>query len=348
MVCRPRLDMSKIKDIIDFFRLPIFRWVQVEISSHCRSGCLYCPRSIFKESWSERLMPPALFRELLPALKKTALVYLQGWGEPFTNPDILEMIRLAHQCGCRVGTSTNGMLLESSMIEALVAEGIEVVAFSLAGLGHGNDTIRQGTSCEKVMAVIRELNEAKKRAGTDKPAIHIAYMLLDSGMGDLEKIPAAFEGLGISQVVISTLDYIPDPIWENEAIAPRTESEYNKYKKPLDKLVLEGRTRELDIYYRLAHPGKRQPVCTERVTESFFVSSDGSVSPCVFTSLPLPGDALPPPAGAYPFGRLVFGNINTESIIKIWKNPDYKKFRQAFRAGRPPSSCLKCRKLYMS
>jgi len=35
------------------------------------------------------------FTNLVPAFSTPKLVYLQGWGEPFTHPQFFEMVRLA-------------------------------------------------------------------------------------------------------------------------------------------------------------------------------------------------------------------------------------------------------------
>ncbi len=58
-----------------------------------------------------RLFPVELYRRLISAFNKTNLVYLQGWGEPFTNPHFMEFLHIEKKAGCMVGTTTNGMLL---------------------------------------------------------------------------------------------------------------------------------------------------------------------------------------------------------------------------------------------
>ena len=74
---------------------PPLDWIQVEISSLCNGKCIYCPHTEYRGNWQSRLLPMELYLRIIPALKKTKLVHLQGWGEPFTHPDFIDFLRLA-------------------------------------------------------------------------------------------------------------------------------------------------------------------------------------------------------------------------------------------------------------
>ena len=168
------------------------------------------------------------------------MVHLQGWGEPFLHPEFFTMTAIARAAGCRVGTTTNGMLLNPERITRLVASELDVVAFSLAGVDFHNDSIRRGTRLEQILETIRTLNRKKKRVNSLKPAIHVAYMLFRSRMKDLDLLTSLLQGLGISQVVISTLDFVAQPELELETIQPTTEGEYKELKNILQGVVLTG------------------------------------------------------------------------------------------------------------
>jgi MoaA/NifB/PqqE/SkfB family radical SAM enzyme len=92
------------------------------------------------------------------------MVFLQGWGEPFVNDNLMTMIRLAKEAGCKVGTTTNGMLLNKKVITQLVAPGLDMLAFSLAGVDKSNDTVRLGTRIDTILEAIALLSEAKKNS----------------------------------------------------------------------------------------------------------------------------------------------------------------------------------------
>jgi MoaA/NifB/PqqE/SkfB family radical SAM enzyme len=321
-------------------------WVQVEVTSYCNAACIYCPHSVYQGQWASRHLPLATFRQLLPVFAKTRLVYLQGWGEPFLNPDFFEMIALAKQAGCQVGTTTNGMLLDAEKIIKLVESGLDLVAFSLAGTDKENDSIRQGTSLKKVLAAIEELHQAKEKLGRSKPAIHIAYMLLRSGMADLAKLPLVLQGLGVSQVVVSTLDFVARLELEAETVLTEKAGEYRELKALLRELEELAEPFGLKVHYQIKEPGERRLFCPENVQRALFVGSDGSVAPCVFTNLPLAGPVTYAFKGKeLPYRRLTFGNLHELSLPAIWRQPAYAQFRRSFFTGNLVSLCQHCFKL---
>ena len=72
---------------------PQLDWIQVEISSYCNASCVYCPHWAFRRNLQNRFLSIQAFRNLVPAFSNTHLVYLQGWGEPFTHPQFLVLCR---------------------------------------------------------------------------------------------------------------------------------------------------------------------------------------------------------------------------------------------------------------
>jgi len=281
-----------LKDYIQSLCSPELDWIQLEVSSYCDASCVYCPHAVFRQMWANRHLHLSTFRRLLPALSEVKLVYLQGWGEPFQNPDFFRMVKLAKDAGCMVGTSTNGMLLDDKIIGRIIESGMDIIAFSLAGIDENNDMIRKGTRFKTVIETIKSINREKEKTGTALPLINIAYMLLRSRIGDLSRLPAVFSSLGVNQIVISTLDFIPDRELANEALLSDNNAEYERVRSHLDKTVADGKSAGLDIHYNLFNPSKRCEVCTENIQNSLFVSSDGAISPCVFTNIPITESSL--------------------------------------------------------
>lgn len=344
-------------------RLPRLDWLQVEISTDCTAHCCYCPRTVHQERWRSLHMEEKLYRSLLPVFKKTRLVHLQGWGDPFTHPRFFDFARLAKSAGCQVGTTSNGMLLTEQMCERLVRERIDTIGLSLAGTGKENDGYRQGTRLEKVLSVVERIHRIKQRTGADLPQVHIAYLLLKSGRAALDRIPAVLRDRGIAQVVISTLDTVGSPILAPEVISPEDTLEKEALRQHLDDVVEAGLEAGLTIHYQLpALPKSRAgsqhrlegtslcaftapQVCSENVQLAAFIGVTGEVSPCVFGNLPL---TAPPPSlpdsPVRPYRPLVFGTIAATRFDKIWHGHPYTSFREAHRIGVFPPECRTCTK----
>lgn len=293
-------------------------------------------------------MSRATFQKIIPALYKTKLAFLQGWGEPFTHPDFFHFLKHAKKAGCRVGTSTNGMLLDREKITQLVDSELDLIAFSLAGLRETNDKFRCGTRFDKIIETCRLLKKIKAQKKTNLPAVHIAFLLLRSGLEELNQLPEQLKDIGIEQIVVSTLDFIPSQDLEKETIRPRDESEYGELKKQLDKLVDDAARYDLELHYHFAHPDRREPVCTENVLKAAFIAVDGSVAPCVFRKLPINESINITEGPDTEYTPLTFGNIDTEPFDAIWRKAEYNKFRAAFIDNCPLERCCHCPKLYMT
>jgi MoaA/NifB/PqqE/SkfB family radical SAM enzyme len=329
------------------FSSPSLDWIQVEVTSCCNATCSYCPRTVYREAWLNRNLSLEAFERLTPAFTRAKMVFLQGWGEPFLNSDLMTMARIAKKAGCKVGTTTNGMLLNEKIIYQLIECGMDVLAFSLAGIDEKNDALRQGTRLDTILGAIHLLQEIKKNWGKELPAVHIAYILLRSRLGDIEGLPFFLQGLAVSQVVVSTLDFVPCKELEGETIKPSTAEEYEELRARLDAVKVETEQLGVRFHYRLHGAGEGTTTCTENIQRALFVSSDGRVSPCVFTNLPISQDTQICFNGDQRYRRLTFGNVGDASIGDIWRGRAYRDFRESFYGMRLPSICQDCPKLFV-
>ena len=327
--------------------LPSLDWIQVEVSSSCNAACVYCPHTVYRDAWLNRHLPVDLFERLMADEAKPRLIYLQGWGEPLLHPDFLDLVRMAKSAGRNLGTTTNGMLLDPPTAFELVECGMDIVAFSLAGVDERNDVVRKGTRIGQVLDAIHVLNEAKRSLGRDVPKIHVAYMLLRSGLDTVEQLPSVLRERGVNQVVISTLDFVPCRDLENETVIPGTSREYSDLRGRLEALSAEGKRWGLEICSQIYRPGKRRLTCTENVQRALYVSSDGAVSPCPFTNLPVSGAVHMHRAGETPYRPLALGNVREATLTDIWRHKTYRRFRRSFYDGGLPIRCETCPKLFI-
>ena len=322
-----------------------FDWLQIAVTSHCNASCAYCPHTIYRRHWQNRHLSLTTFQRLLPDLKKVKLVYLQGWGEPFLNPDFFTFVSIAKQAGCQVGTTTNATLLTETNISRIVESGIDIIAFSLAGVGENNDTWRQGTSYQKVLETLRSLQACKHHLGKITPRVHIAYMLLRSGLADLERLPKELQGLGISQVVISTLDLVAAPELEKESLSGISRVEAIDIQCQLEKLANIAEKHNLHIHYPDLFVQNQRKECPENIFRAAVISAEGNVSPCVYTNIPVTTGEYFVRGKPNPVQSFYFGNISYLSFQKIWRQPFYRNFRRTMGKGILAEPCCSCLKL---
>ncbi|MCG8512395.1 MAG: radical SAM protein [Rhodospirillales bacterium] len=334
----------------DWFYRPRLDWVQVEVNTDCNARCLYCPTAVLGKDWPRRQMSLETFCAILPNLVRSAqispwrapLIHLQGWGEPFLNPGFFDMAEAAGAAGSRVGTTSNGTRIDEHVAERLVASGIDMISFSVAGVDERGDSLRIGTRLADVFSAIEKVNRARDKAAKPGPSIHIAYMLLRSGLDEVERIPETFAGLGIEEIVVSILNLVPDPALMDQSIRPRTEAEYLALNARLDRVAAAAQEKGMGLSFRFPRPNRPPGLCTENVQAALVVDVDGRVLPCVLDRFLGDGDAHPNPDAH------VFGDLTRESLADIWWKKTYVGFRRSFWDAAPPPRCQRCSRLGQS
>jgi molybdenum cofactor biosynthesis enzyme MoaA len=325
------------------------QWVQVEVTSRCNAACIYCPRTVYRDAWRNRSLSLNLFERVVPAFHKVDLVYLQGWGEPLLHPHLPAMIQMAKAAGPRVGTTTNGMLLDAPMAEALVDAGLDVIAFSLAGTcAATNDRVRAGTRLNQVLKNMALLNEIKRQRGSATPHIHIAYMVLSSGLDELAALPGLVKGCNVAQVVVSTLDFAPCQELAAEVLNADTPSRRENIESAFSNLRASGRAMGIEIHTprRDSVEMAMQAPCTENIQHAMCISAQGEVSPCMLTNIPVTQADFWVHDGPRAYQRMTFGNIGDTLLPIIWRHPAYVDWRAAHADGQIPDCCTACSKLF--
>ena len=315
----------------------------MEITSQCNGSCIYCPSQAYQASWVNRSLPIHHFRRLAGVFERVPYIHLQGWGEPFIHPDFVSMLKMAKAAGCRAGTTTNGLLLNRDCLKTLVEEGLDVIAFSLVGTDEKNDAIRKDTSIKKVIRNIEEIQNLKAQQGRETPKIHIAYMLLKSGLKDVHALPGFISSLGVDQAIVSTLSLVTTPGLKAESFTGCTKQEFLDLKRQLREVKQAGDDKGVDIRFHIAGGAVANKSCSENVERALVIGSDGAVSPCVMGNIPVRGTEY------HYFGdkklmlqRSHFGNALKEHLYDIWDKKEYRKFRKHYAK----SNCRDCLKLY--
>jgi MoaA/NifB/PqqE/SkfB family radical SAM enzyme len=324
---------------------PTLDWIQVEVSSYCNANCIYCPHTAYRNHWQNRYLPLEVFENLIPAFAKAKLVYLQGWGEPFTHPHFFDMLRFAKESGCMVGTTSNATLLSRKSIESLINEGIDVIGFSLAGVDEKNDSIREGTRIRKVLDCIDEIHRVKHKYGIDSPKIHVAYMLMRSRLEDLDRLPRFLGNAGVSETVVSSLSLVVSPEMEAEAALANSETEYLELRSRLAEVKETSAKEGAAVYFHIVPPLVKKFACGENIGSAIVIGSDGSVCPCVMKQIPVNGKNFHYFRGQKcRLENLAFGNLSEDSLNDICHLKAYREIVRDFLRDIPPKACQSCLK----
>lgn len=320
--------MGFLNKLLRRHKPPLMDWIQIEVTSLCGSSCFYCPHTVYRDHWDHGSMSLETFRSISCDFKMANLIFLQGWGEPFLNGNIFEMIEIAKSGGSRVGLTTNGMFLNPKNIDALIDLKLDILGISLAGAKPENhDRLRPGTDFNQITRCLLDLKERKAQKKSAVPHVHLAYIMLRSNFEDLKDIIKYAKEINSTDIVCSNLNFFPNSELRNEAVF-LDEGETGHYREALKGLQSEAKNNAVNFFsYNPVLPDKPLPLCPENILKSCFISHDGLVSSCVFTNIPLLGNAehrLPK--------RVIYGDIHQNTLSEIWDIDSYRNFRSIFVA----------------
>jgi len=176
--------------------------VQLDVTDKCNFHCVMCskaavppsPRELTLDQWTtalDRIRTVPLMRE----------VSISG-GEPFTRPDILEILKKAKALGLRVVLLTNGWLVHRDNLRRLKEIGVDRLMVSLNSLresAHDESRARAG-SYARIMQLIEDW-----RAGGRGMGLSLATVVMEANCGELSSIARFAAEKGLNGVIFQVL-----------------------------------------------------------------------------------------------------------------------------------------------
>jgi MoaA/NifB/PqqE/SkfB family radical SAM enzyme len=344
-----------------------FEAFQLEVTSRCNLKCVMCPVTVFADHWPARDMSWETFERVAEAFARVKWVHLQGWGEPLLHRRLFDMIERAKSAGCKVSFTTNATRLTPQTDARLLDLGVDLLAVSIAGARAAtHEAIRVGSDFAKLVENLRRLLRLRAERGSRRPKVEVFFLMTPANLAEL---PAAVElaaELGADELVATNLDYVITSGLD-ELRAYSSSPPAQACREALEEA--RAAARRTGIAFR-PYPlqFREMAVCDLNPLKLLYVSADGAVSPCVYTSLAglpeLPrvfeGAPLETPA-------VSFGNVNERPLMEIWESAPYREWRARFArrvagaglallgaaAGAapdeeppPPEACRTCPKLY--
>ncbi len=333
--------------------------LQLEVSSLCQLSCIYCPRTVAGDSWPNRILDWNIYEtRIAPHFNLFETVFLQGWGEPLTNPRFWDMAELAKTRGRKVGFTTNGILLDAEAAERACRLGIDVITFTFAGATpETHQYYRAGADYTELKDTIRLLAETKNRLEVAKPGIGITYTMMRNNMHELPEAVRVAAALGVNQMTCGHLDCIPEKSLEAQVtfLFPSRGD-----KECLIDAAVEARSSDITFDAEPPFMSGEILVCEPhpmRVT--LFIRADGTVVPC--HAMALPPEAVKnlyfkgKPQKYEPF---ILGKLTEQEIPEILRSTACRNLQQVFGARADlnlsvgdkipgaPAFCARCYKLY--
>lgn len=292
--------------ISKWFKKPVQWGMPVSISfeptTSCNLRCPECPSGLRAFTRPTGMLKKNFFKETIDQLHKE-LLYLVFYfqGEPYLNPDFLEMVKYASSKKIYTATSTNAHYLNDDNAKRTIESGLDRLIISIDGTTQDvYEQYRVGGRLDKVLEGTRNIVKWKKELKSNTPFIVFQFLVVKPNEHQIEEVRKLGEDIGVDAIWFKTAqvyDYEKDP---NKLIP--TLDKYSRYKKTSEGYEFKGKL--ANHCWRLWH----DPVITW----------DGLVAPCCFDK-----DA-----------QHQLGDLKQKSFKEIWKNGEYKRFRTAILQGR--------------
>lgn len=171
--------------------------VDIEMTNACNLRCIMCPHGIedpaFKHEFKKSLgmIRWELVQQVLDEGGRKGLCSVKfNWrGEPLLNRKLMpKAVRYAKQKGViEVAINTNGLPLDDTYSEELIAAGLDRMIFSIDGDSTETyEAIRRGGDFEKLVGNIRRFVEIRDRMGKAKPLVRLQMVKMDANVREVD------------------------------------------------------------------------------------------------------------------------------------------------------------------
>jgi len=273
-----------------------------EPTTSCNLRCPECPSGLRSFSRPTGMLEQKFFQKTIDELCDK-LIYLTFYfqGEPYLNPNFLDMVKYASQKNIFTFTSTNAHYLNDENAKRTVESGLDKLIISIDGTTQEvYEQYRVGGNLEKVIEGTKNILKWKQQLKSKTPYIVFQFLVVKPNEHQMEDAKRLTKELGVDEIKFKTAQVynyekgnklIPDNI------------AYSRYKK--------GANGTYSIKNKLLNQ------CW-RMWSGCVITWDGLVVPCCFDK-----DAQ---------HRL--GNLKETSLKEVWHSDGYNHFRSSILHSR--------------
>jgi radical SAM protein with 4Fe4S-binding SPASM domain len=290
--------------------------ILVETTNRCILKCPVCatPWSMTRPKGD---FPYAQFRKLLDQIGWKLEDCDFGWsGEPFLNPDLLQMVALCARRGIFTHIATNGMFLEKYAAE-IISSGLHSINVGLDGVNQKMlETYRVGADFGRIVRGVDKLIREKRTIESDRPHVTLQMLIMKHTEEAIDEFIELAEELKVDDVLLKSFN-IEEGFWLSQAEKQRMADKFIPNNERFRRMRCQQGCYSINEQVSAAK-------CTEVITTPVILWDGGVAVCCVDFE-----------------ARVTFGNINTTSFKDIWLSEPYREYRRrAFR--REPAFCARC------
>lgn len=276
--------------------------ISFEPTTACNLRCPECPSGLRAFTRATGNLKQDFFRSSLDQVA-SRLVYLIFYfqGEPYINPDFLEMVRYAHGKGIYTITSTNGHFLNDENARRTVESGLDRIIISVDGTTQEvYEQYRKKGKLDHVLKGTENLINWKRKLKSATPHVIFQFLVVKPNEHQIPDLYDLADRMGVDEVKLKTAQIYD---YKNGHSLIPDADEYSRYRKLPDG-TYTIKNHLMNQCWKMWH------ACV--------ITWDGIVVPCCFDK-----DAVHQ-----------LGNLKGESFREIWTGNGYLDFRRQILKGR--------------
>ena len=276
--------------------------ISIEPTTSCNLRCPECPSGLRSFTRPTGMLNQSVFQGVIDQLAPT-LHYLTFYfqGEPYLNPQFLDMVDYASSKGIYTATSTNAHYLTDEAAGKTVESGLDRLIISLDGTTQDTyESYRIGGKLDKVIEGTKNIIYWKKKLKSKTPHVAFQFLVVKPNEHQIPDVYALAKELGVDQVLLKTAQIYD---FENGSELIPMQDRYSRYRKNSDN-TYSVKSKLLNHCWKMWH--------------SCVITWDGKVVPCCFDK-----DA-----------HFVLGDLSENSFEEIWYSNKYEEFRKSLLTSR--------------
>ena len=189
------------------------RKVRIDAASVCQLRCPRCPTGLGElgDTVGSGLLSYSDFERFLTNNPGVREVELSNWGEILLNPELSEILRIAHEKGVEL-TARNGVNLNTAkgdILEDLVKYRFKAMVLSIDGATQESyATYRVKGDLDRVLENVRTINRFKAQYKTRFPLMIWKFIVFGHNQHEIEQARQMAQDMG--------LVFYPDVNWDPE------------------------------------------------------------------------------------------------------------------------------------
>ncbi|MEO9483075.1 MAG: SPASM domain-containing protein [Ekhidna sp.] len=274
----------------------------IEPTTACNLRCPECPSGLKSFTRPTGKLSTKLFEKIMNDVSDH-LLYLTFYfqGEPYLNPQFLDMVAIASSHNIYTTTSTNAHFLDDANSKKTVQSGLDRLIISIDGASQETyESYRKEGDLSKVLAGTKNILKWRKKLKSKSPKIMWQFLVVKPNEHEIPKIKRLAKEYGVDKMAFKTAQIYD---YANGSDLMPTIDKYSRYK--------ENGAGTYSIKNKLENK------CW-KMWQSCVITWDGQVIPCCFDK-----DATHS-----------MGNVIEDSFKEIWNSKPYEKFRNALLNSR--------------